>query len=240
MYKTHSRDKFNILCKKIICLLFTIGLSKSFVFAQEYKRLPFYDDKQVHYGLQFGIHQSRFKITHSNLFVTDTSIQSIIPHHTPGIAIGMVLNYKLDEKYLDFRLLPSIVIYDRKVTFDYVSNKDKIQQYNETYIDVPAVFKFKSERRKNHRVYFIGGATLGLRMNGTPDPDKVNRLMTQKNYFEITYGFGMDLYMSYFKFAPEIRFSHGITNYLYQNNSDYSKYIESLTPHRVTFVITFE
>jgi hypothetical protein len=55
----------------------------------------------------------------------------------------------------------------------------------------------------------------------------------------VDYGFGFDLFYEYFKLSPELRFSHGITNMLVKDPNVYSKALDRLSSHTVSFYLYF-
>jgi hypothetical protein len=67
-------------------------------------------------------------------------------------------------------------------------------------------------------------------------------LLTANRNWEIQYGFGWDRYLDLFKFALELRFSHGIPNILNVQDSkqQFAEPIGRLTTHKVTLYLNFE
>ena len=58
--------------------------------------------------------------------------------------------------------------------------------------------------------------------------------------YSIDVGFGVDIYFKYFKFAPEIKYSYGMTNILENQYNEYDNYIKSLSTRTVLISLTFE
>ena len=53
-------------------------------------------------------------------------------------------------------------------------------------------------------------------------------------------GFGIDFYLEYFKFSPQIKISHGILNLLSKDNTVYTQSIKHLRTNGWMLSFTFE
>ena len=53
-------------------------------------------------------------------------------------------------------------------------------------------------------------------------------------------GFGIDFYLEYFKFSPQIKISHGILNLLSKDNTVYTESIKNLRTNGWMLSFTFE
>jgi hypothetical protein len=87
-------------------------------------------------------------------------------------------------------------------------------------------------------MYVMGGVKLGIEANVKK---KSTALSANTADLSLEYGFGLEQYFQFFKFTPEIRFSHGLLN-LYVPPSivgPYSK-LNDIRSHTVTLVINFE
>ena len=65
-------------------------------------------------------------------------------------------------------------------------------------------------------------------------------LVVNSQDFAIEYGVGLDLFYPYFKFAPELRFSHGLPDRFAPGNNPYSRNVQALRSHTVTLYLNFE
>ena len=68
---------------------------------------------------------------------------------------------------------------------------------------------------------------------------KIN-ISTKQNNYSIEIGLGIDLYFSYFKFSPEIKYSYGLNNILINQDNIYNKMINKLTTQSLLLSLTFE
>ena len=56
----------------------------------------------------------------------------------------------------------------------------------------------------------------------------------------IEMGFGMDFYLEYFKFSPQIKLSFGLVDLLAEDETIYTKSVEKLTTNAWLLSFTFE
>lgn len=202
--------------------------------------LPNYDDKQMHYGFTIGLNATRFKYTLSDYYLASDSFQSITAKRVPGFSLGFVVSYRLND-FFDLRLLPTVAFYERDLIFKGMKSGLETPEVTEsTFIELPLVVKYKSQRRRNLRMYMVGGIKPGIEVGAKKKDKRASELRTQNFDFSIDYGFGFDIYYPLFKFSPEIRFSHGILNMLNNDPNAYSQSLNMLLTHTVSLYFHFE
>ncbi len=107
-------------------------------------------------------------------------------------------------------------------------------------VDFPILFKYKSPRRDNIRMYIIGGITPSIEAAGKTELDEdQNLLQLERVNFMADFGFGFDLYYPLFKFSPEIRFSFGLVDIVGSNN-DFTAGIKELKNKTVSIYFHFQ
>jgi len=215
------------------------------------ENLPGYDYRWFHPGFYIAPHFSRYKIeldsTNINNHGTSRGVtaNAII---SPGFSVGLVGDARLGD-YFNLRFAPGVSFITRQIKFKpdgYVPDPNLdpkeivTQETGATQVDFPLLLKFHSERRRNTRVYVVGGIkpsmTVGTRRK---DPEK-SQLAVAGSDVAIEYGVGLDLFYPFFKFAPELRFSHGLKNLHEPANNVYSRSLQSLRSNTVTLYLTFE
>jgi len=204
--------------------------------------LPNYTEKFLHYGFGMGLHTSRYTLQYSDAFATPDldSLHSIVPEGMGGFKIGFISNFRLFQ-YLDFRPLITIGFYENKLLYRSVTGNTLEELLDATLIEVPLLFKYRSVRRDNVAMYLVGGVTPTLEARGKDDKaDSRERLQTRSSMIALEAGVGFDLYYPLFKFSPEIRYSWGITNLLTDETNKFNAGLKRLTPHNISFYITFE
>ena len=225
-----------------ICLI----ISHLTAFSQNTKTLyqGDYDAKKIKFGYFIGIPTTHFNLEYNNTFVYNkdtTSAYSITSPNTTGLKMGGVMNVRIND-YFDFRILPTVAIYGRKLDFKYTNTASDVSTLRETaWFEVPVMIKYKSERRGNTRMYVFAGMSFAAETNAVNRKGK-QQFSTTSTDFRIDYGVGIEFFKEYFKFAPELHFSHGIVNLVdpvFNKNSPLAG-IASLTTHTVTVYFLFE
>ncbi len=243
MHPAHFWNLLHLYWKKIKRIAPFLLLMPSTGMAQQafQYNLPFSDDKWLHYGFTIGLHTSSFQLKYSDKFVTNEldSVHSIMPANSFGFSLGFIMDLRIVEQF-NFRVLPKVSFYEFPVDFNFTDGTTDRQLIEATYIELPMVVKYKSERHKNFRVYFLGGLAPGLEVSGKKRKEQSeNKLLTSDFNINAEMGFGVDLYFPLFKFSPEVRFSKGLINLLKEDQYGYSQGIESLRMNVVTLYLQF-
>ncbi len=250
MYTTHFRNQLNIHRQKVIfaaivCLLLLGNTCNSLAQRYKYKRIydEFYDEKLVHFGFLFGFGGSRFNLYHSPKFTspTDTSVTVVSPSNF-AFQVGGIANFTLSN-YFDLKTGLNVALYGREINYRFNVTKDYPEELREsTWLELPILLKFKSQRRGNSRMFVDAGIKLGLEANVRKNAATTTRLNTRGADISLEYGVGFEQFFKYFKFTPELRFSHGLTNMYIAPTSpfSYSNAIRKLNVHTVTLYLMFE
>lgn len=204
------------------------------------KHLERYDDKTIHYGFFFAAPVTRFSVSHSPEFITADSAYRIYSPNKPAFRVGFVINSYLSQHF-DLRLTPSVSLFSREVQYDYPGGSSRTEVRESTWIDLPLLLKYKSERRNNSRMYLLAGGAFSIESNvRRKEIQGATKLSTGTMDFAIEYGIGFEQFFEYFKFAPELRFSHGLVNLYRPTNNVAGVGINKLTTHSVTLYLNFE
>jgi hypothetical protein len=194
----------------------------------------------------------------SGVPVTST-LNSISSVPSQGFGLGFVMNRNLSENF-DIRATPSLIFSDRSVTYEYepmapinVGNgqtknfqtvvERKVQA---TMFEFPLGIKVKSDRFKDVRVYWLGGAKYSIDIASkkkTFDEGEtaVNKLLKNKrNYLSYETGIGFDIYFEYFKMSPEIKLSYSKNDLLQHDDTAYANPIDKLKLRQLTFSLIFQ
>ncbi|MEH0157905.1 porin family protein [Limibacter armeniacum] len=255
MRSTNIWHQFHLHGKKIIgiAVIILMGMMTTSAHAQKSKtyNLIKFDKRKLHYGFQLGLFRSSMKLTYSDFFLNDPDQTFVNVQVVPkgGFSIGFILNVALPNEYLDFRFTPNVSFYERAILFEPTTNPNPGQELppmatlstETTVVELPFLLKYKSQRRRNHRVYLVGGLIGGIQVGNKPaetDPDKQFHL--QDINVEVAVGLGMDLYMQMFNFAPELRFSHNVLSVYDPSDNIYAKNIEKLVPYKLALIFNFE
>ncbi|MBX0289952.1 PorT family protein [Hymenobacter sp. HSC-4F20] len=205
-----------------------------------------YDDRWLHLGMYVAPHASRYKIERANLPAggLDTRViaNSII---SPGFSVGFLSDFRIGD-YGALNFSPGVSFLTRRIEFKSngysPSNSNdpaelEDQEVGSTQVDLPILFKLKSQRRRNTRVYLIGGVKPSFNLGNRRKDPEVNLLQAQSSDVALEYGVGLDLFYPFFKFSPELRFSHGLTNLHKAGPDVYSRSLQSMKSNTVTLYL---
>ena len=101
-----------------------------------------------------------------------------------------------------------------------------------TYMHLPLLLKFSTNRLNNVRPYVIGGIAYDFNFssnenNGDDNYDNEFRMKTSNFMYEV--GIGMDFYFNFFKFTPSIRGIFAINDELVPDNVHDPRYTSPWT-----------
>ncbi|MBC8265786.1 MAG: PorT family protein [Flavobacteriales bacterium] len=244
-------NRFLAEMKKLVNIILPILFIASMplqIYGQKHPKLqnlPRYDNKKIHFGFTMGINSMDFKIKQVANISDFDSLYVLEAQNQKGFNLGIVSNLRLGKAF-DLRFLPRLVFSERIIEYSFLDNNKKIYMQTKpiesTFIDFPILIKYKSARYNNFRTYLIGGIKYGMDIASQKDiddeGDKVVKL--KRNDLGIEVGFGMDFYLEYFKFSPQIKLTYGILNLLSNDETVYTKSVEKLTTNAWMLSFTFE
>lgn len=201
-----------------------------------------HDLKSMHYGFHLSLNTAKFKLEHAPYFVDSVykpTGTTIFSKGMPGFNIGFVLNKRVTH-YVDLRFLPGVGFYSRRINYTTTDGKETQQEFGITAAEFPLLVKLKSERRKNVRVYVVGGAKAAINVGNKKKGTAASQMEINPNDFAIEYGVGVDLFYPFFKFAPELRFSNGLVNLRSPGNNVGAKSLDRVVTNTVTLYLFFE
>lgn len=208
--------------------------------------LPGYDDRWFHPGFYLGVNASRYRLEHSREYTRNLNngIVGISANArvSPGFSVGFVGDVRLGD-YFNLRFTPGVSFLTRKITFKPISGSAEgvfDQEIGTTQVDLPLLLKFKSDRRRNSRVYVVGGIRPSFNVGQRRRDPERSQLQVGSSDFAIEYGLGMDLFYPFFKFAPELRFSHGLPDLLQEGSDRYTASFQRIRSNTVTLYFNFE
>ena len=216
-------------------------------FGQRHKKpqnLPRYDFKKIHFGFTLGINSLNFNINKNKKFLENDTLLSTLSQDQKGFNLGIVSNLRLG-RYTDLRFIPTLVFGERILNYQFneTSNLNlNDKRIESTLIDFPISFKYKSERYNNFRTYVICGVKYSLDIASQSEIDDEGQELVKLNNHDLMLegGFGIDFYLQYFKFSPQIKISHGIINILSKDNTLYTQTLNNLKTSSWMLSFTFE
>jgi Outer membrane protein beta-barrel domain len=198
-----------------------------------------FDTQRIYWGYFLGFNSYDYKFDYK------TNGPDILVNKTIGFNVGLVGDLKLMSN-LNLRFEPGLYYTQRNLTYaNFDKPIDSKREVSATYIHFPLLLKFSAKRTANVRPYLLGGisSTLNLSSNSKTKDDNVQQKFRVKPWtrnYEL--GFGLDLYLEYFKFSPSIRGVFGIGDELIRDkdpNSPWTGNIESLKTRAILINFTF-
>lgn len=198
------------MAKKAAVIIGIICLWSVQLHAQDYSNLPNYDNKPFHFGFSLGVTSMGFNITPSLLEIDGKTYRTEMSSLNPGFSVGIITDLRI-SRYLNLRANPSLNIADRELFYSPDRNITS-KSINITSIPVclPIYLKYSAERYHNTRPYLIGGG--GFYVDLGRDKTKPVLLKPFDVYAEV--GIGCDIYLSFFKLSPELKFGFGFNDML--------------------------
>lgn len=177
----------------------------------------------------------------TSTFQNDT-LRNVTVKNFPGIGLGAITNIRLGN-YWDIRIMtPVISFVQRNLVYDYPTGKKEVK-IESAYCDASLLIKYKSMRRKNSRLYVIGGGRMSYDFASTIAKNRglQNPVVS---LVPLTYGweagFGLDVYFEYFKFSPEVKICNTFGNALYKDGYIFTNVIEKISPQLIQISLHFE
>lgn len=225
-------------------LLFFVVMGFSADAQRGLKNQPNYDKKRLHFGFNVGVNYWDFNLEPIRDLAALQGYYSVRSVVQPGYNIGIVSNLRLSDHF-DFRVLPAFASTERILYFtvdDQFTGKPveierKIQS---SFIEIPFLLKFKSDRVGNYRMYVLGGGKYNLDLSSKKDvlDDRFFKINNTDLSYEL--GFGLDFYFEFFKFSPQIKASWGFADMLIQDDTFFVDGITRLESRALLISLNFE
>mgnify|MGYP000669319254 CR=1 FL=1 len=195
-------------------------------FAQKKDRienLPSFDKPRFHYGFYLGLNKNDFKLDYRpSVFASQPSI-TVEP--SIGFNVGLIADYRL-HKNINLRFEPGLMTNTKTITFNHIVGTDaqRIREdVGSTFLHIPLLLKFSTDRLDNVRPYIIGGLSFDHNFSSNEDQQDDNtggefRMKSSNFMYEV--GIGIDIYLQYFKFSPSIRGVFALNNEIKYDNTN--------------------
>ena len=231
----------------IISILFVAVLSLS-AQREKVKNQPYADQKRFHLGFLLGMRSQDMLLTNNGIESDGEVWFAEIPGYSPGFTVGVIGDMCMN-RYFNLRFTPTVHFGDKKFVFKRPDGPEEADNEFSTtvrsnYLTFPLSVKYSAFRVNNYRPYitagFYGGLDLGRK--------KGNPILLKGADLGIEVSLGCDIYLSFFKLCPELKFSFGLVDLLEKDRSDLAdpdiiKYPSSLskaTSRMVSLIFNFE
>jgi hypothetical protein len=204
------------------------------------QNLPDYEHKILHFGFTVGTNIMNFGIVKDDDFFSQTKfnqVYSIENQTIPGFHLGPISNLHLGE-YFDLRLLINLSFGQRNLKYSIVQDTNALNpvltnhtmKLASTFLEFPLLIKYKAQRLNNFKPYLIGGLNpkLDLAAQKKIKEEEMPKIRLNRMDWAWEIGFGIDFYLPYFKFSPEIKYSCGLNNMIVRDNSQFTSSIKRM------------
>ncbi len=185
--------------------------------------LPAFDLKRLHFGFTVGFNAMDLGIVRN--YEAEDFIYADVSHILPGFQVSIISDLRMSENW-NLRFLPGISFGSRELYYyEYSANggpgdlvsmadADNPVELGPSFLDFPLHFKYRSQRVNNYRPYLVGGLNFRYDMSSKKayDSESGEYIRFKPADFYLEFGFGVDNYLRYFKFAPEIKVAVGLRN----------------------------
>ncbi|MCB0400079.1 MAG: PorT family protein [Winogradskyella sp.] len=166
------------------------------------------DQKFLSWGYFLGFNQYDFKFDYNE------DLSDILVDKTFGFHLGLIGDMRINN-YMNLRLEPGVFFTTRNLMYDEsyfagtdFNDSDLLREVKSTYIHIPLLLKISTKRINNFKPFIVGGFSTALNLSSNqdnPDDNSAGEFRMKKNTYFYEIGFGIDLYLLYFKFTPSIR-----------------------------------
>lgn len=223
----------------LLLLIFLVSI-KAFSQEERPRHLPAFDYKRIHFGFTIGFNVMDLGFTRN--YESEDFIYADVSHIQPGFQVSIVSDLRLNKNW-NLRFLPGISFGSREVNYyeyDPVTGPGEMVQLGGAdnpvalgpgFLDFPLHFKYRSDRVNNYRPYLVGGINFRYDMAAKRayDVESDEYLMFKPGDLYIEFGFGVDSYLKYFKFAPELKVAVGLRNLIAdEGRTPYPQFVTSV------------
>ena len=203
-----------------------------------------FDNQRWSWGYFLGFNSYDFNFDYINYDPSPVTGQDFRVESRVGFNVGLLGNLKLSHN-LDLRLEPGVNFNTRGFQA-LKADANTYREISSTYVHIPLLLKFSANRLNNFKPFVVGGVSTSINLSSNennPDDNSAGqfRMTTNSYYYEV--GFGIDLYLYYFKLSPSIRGVFAINDELIRDadpNSIYTGNVDKMSSRAVFINFTFQ
>lgn len=230
----------------LLILILLISL-RGFSQEEKPKNLPAFDLKRVHFGFTVGFNAIDMAITRN--YDAPEFVYADVSKIQPGFQVNVVSDLRISSNW-NLRFLPGISFGSRDLYYYIQPASSETPNVDDPYYQVtlgpsflefPLHFKYRSARVNNYRPYLVGGVSfrydMAAKSKGKYDNDTDDYVKLLPGDLYLEFGFGVDSYLKYFKFAPELKVAIGLLNIIDPTGrTGYEEYTASISKAR-SFIV---
>lgn len=191
----------------VLAILFFAESAKAQLFSKErLSNIENFDQKKLSWGYYLGFNGFSYKFEYYEQYQDDnTDIQ--VTGET-GFNVGLIGDIRINE-YINIRLEPGLSFNKRNLIFPgFEEEKDFLREVKSTYIHIPLLVKLSTKRLNNFKPFIVGGFSTSFNLSSNednPEDNSSGQFRSISSHLNYELGFGIDLYLFFFKFTPSIR-----------------------------------
>ncbi len=216
------------LILSLFLLLFSIPSQAQWLTRPRVQNNQNMDKAPISWGYYFGTNSFDFN------FDYQSEQRDIEVERSIGFNVGLLGNLRLSE-YVDLRTEPGLVYVQRNLFYApdprFDSESDRTREVASTYIYLPLILKFSTKRLNNARPFVTFGVATATNLSSNednPDDNFAGQFRTKTNPLFYEVGFGVDLYLYFFKFTPSIKGVFAIGDELVPDNRPNSPWTDNI------------
>ncbi len=230
--------------QQIVLITFTLCLATNGLLAQRGNyNFGFYEQKKHYFGISLGYQTYGFKIHRSQELLLNPEFRTVESISQPGFNLGFIHNYKLG-KYVDFRTLFHFSFAARSLEYRSTDPEQAPVMDNQELISLslPFQIRYKSAPYRDKRVFATAGIKYTHHLSNNSSLRNADDLIHIAPVdFSVEVGAGIQFFMPYFIFSPEIKLSQGVGNILLRDRGlSKSNILESILSRALTISLHFE
>lgn len=204
------------------------------------------DDKLLRFGFSLGFNSMDFGIENSLQNIDGKVYTAEVSDLRPGFSVGIITDLRI-SRYFSLRSTPTLHFAERELVYKDLGKSEEFSTViGSVPLSIPLYIKYSAERYGQFRPYLLlgGGAHFDIGRDNTLPV----LLKPLDFYFE--FGVGCDIYFSFFKLAPELKFALGQRNLLTsiadrnllanEVDSKYTDALSRLSSRLITLSFNFE
>jgi len=183
------------------------------------------DKAKISWGYYLGINSYDFNFDYQQ------NLSDIQVEKTPGFNVGLVANLRIND-FFDLRFEPGLIMSNRNLSYNPIDFGDSeflenihFREVKSTYIHFPLLLKVSAKRLNNFKPFITTGISTAINLSSNEKnlaDNSSGQFRTKKNMFFYELGFGIDLYLEWFKFTPSIRGVFAISDELIRDDDPLS------------------
>ena len=216
----------------LICIcLFTQSVSAQLFDKERIQNNQNFDKDFLSWGYYLGFSSFDFNFDY-NQDLPDIQVERSV-----GFNVGLIGNMRISDHF-DLRLEPGLYITKRFLHYhpsyfqgtDF-NDSDLEREVRSTYIHFPLLLKISTKRVNNIKPFVVAGLSASLNLSSNqdnPGDNSIGEFRARKNVVSYELGFGIDMYLFWFKFTPSIRGVFSLNDELVRDNDPNSPWTSNV------------